>query len=249
MIMNSSHFQARNELIAKVKMLGPFHIFLTLSCAETRWYDVFVSILERRGYDVKFEVDEAGQWDGDEDKITVMGQKLWDFIDSLDESKNDLWTDCIFVVTMHFEERVKCFLENILLGDGEGKVPIEHYSYRVEFQARGMPHIHLVAWIKKEFLESLGIHGKFADYPEGAEKLADLVVNCELPKNDEKFKKTVQEIQKHTHTKSCLKRNNSCRYNIPKLPSKKTILAKPFSNMTEDEKNNVLEQGENTFIC
>ena len=26
----------------------------------------------------------SGQWDGDEDKITVMGQKLWDFIDSLE---------------------------------------------------------------------------------------------------------------------------------------------------------------------
>ena len=27
---------AKNELIAKVKQLGPFHIFFTLSCAEMR---------------------------------------------------------------------------------------------------------------------------------------------------------------------------------------------------------------------
>ena len=224
-------------------MLGPFHIFLTLSCAEKRWYDVFVPILERRGYDVKYEVDESGQWDGDEDKITVEGQKLWDFIESLDESKTELWTDCIFIVTMHFEERVKSFLDNILLGEGKDKVPIEHYSYWVEFQARGLPHIHLVAWIKRDFLESLGIFGNFAEYSEGAEKLADMIVCCDLPKNDEKFKEVVQEVQKHGHTHSCLKRSGSCRYNIPKLPSKRTILAKPFSNMTEDEKSSVLVQG------
>ena len=27
---------ARHELVAKIKQLGPFHVFLTLSCAEMR---------------------------------------------------------------------------------------------------------------------------------------------------------------------------------------------------------------------
>ena len=135
-----------------------------------------------------------------------------------------------------------------MIGEGKDKVPIEHYSYRVEFQARGMPHIHLVAWIKKEFLESLGIFGSFAEYPEGAEKLADMIVCCDLPKNDEKFRNIVQEVQKHGHTDSCLKRSNSCRYNIPKLPSKQTIMARPFSQMSDDEKKLILEHGKNIDV-
>ena len=40
---------ARNELIAKVKQLGPFHLFYTFSCGEMRWSEVFVSLLMRIG--------------------------------------------------------------------------------------------------------------------------------------------------------------------------------------------------------
>ena len=40
---------ARNELIAKVKQLGPFHVFYTFSCGEMRWPVVFISILEQKG--------------------------------------------------------------------------------------------------------------------------------------------------------------------------------------------------------
>ena len=36
----------RNELVAKVKQLGPFHAFFTLSCAEMRWSEVYVSTVQ-----------------------------------------------------------------------------------------------------------------------------------------------------------------------------------------------------------
>ena len=34
---------AKNELIAKVKQLGPFHLFYTFSCGKMRWSEVFLS--------------------------------------------------------------------------------------------------------------------------------------------------------------------------------------------------------------
>ena len=235
-------FQARNELISKVKQLGPFHVFLTLSCGELRWFDVFTTVLNRHGYDVIFEEDENGQWDGDEEKITVEGKQLWDFIDSLDKTKHDILRGFVYIVTMHFEQRVKSFISNILLGKGKDKVPIQYYSYRVEMQARGMPHIHLVAWIEKDFLEEMGIQGDLVDNKEATEALADLLVCCQLP-SDEKFRTVVEEVQTHGHTNSCKKRSDTCRFNFPKFPSKKTIVARPFAKFSQLEKDQIL-QGE-----
>ena len=232
--------QARNELISKVKQLGPFHIFLTLSCGEMRWFDVYVDVLKRHGYDVVFEGGD--NWDGDEDKITVEGKPLWEFVDSVDKTRSQILQDFIYVVTMHFEERVKSFVNNLLLGKGKDKVPIEYYSYRVEMQARGMPHIHLVAWIEKDFLEAMGIHGDFEDYIKESEKLADLLICCKLP-TEEKFRKVVTDVQTHRHTESCQKRGTPCRYSYPKLPSKRTIIARPFSKFSQSEKEDIL-QGE-----
>ena len=211
------------------------------------WFDIFATVLRKHGYDVIFEEDESGEWDGDEDKIKVEGKKLWDFVDSLNQTRHEILTDCTYIVTMHFEERVKSFIENILLGKGDGKVPIEYYSYRVEIQARGMPHIHLVAWIEKAFLENMGIHGDLADYKE-TEALADLLINCRLP-SDDKLRKIVKEVQTHGHSPSCKKKSPICRFNYPKFPSKRTIIAKPFSKLSQSERDSILEgESEEDFL-
>ena len=34
-----------------------------------------------------------------------------------------------------------------------GTGDIKYYTYRVEFQARGMPHIHGVAWFKEHIVD------------------------------------------------------------------------------------------------
>ena len=47
---------ARNELLAKVKQLGPFQYFFTLSCAEMRWPEVLVSILKSNGHRISSEI-------------------------------------------------------------------------------------------------------------------------------------------------------------------------------------------------
>ena len=118
------------------------HIILFFS-GESRWFEIFVSILKRKGYDVVYE-EEDGVWNGLEDCIFVNSSdgpiELWDFVDSMEESKSELLSDFIFLVTRHFDERVKSFLNNILMApkcNNKMEVPIEFYNYRVEFQARG----------------------------------------------------------------------------------------------------------------
>ena len=235
---------ARNELIAKVKYLGPFHGFFTLSCGEMRWFEVFATILGEKGITVEFGED----WNGNDEKIMVDGKALWDYINDLDQSKHELLKDSLITVTRHFENRVREFIKNILLGegldkDGSKRVKIKHYCYRVEFQARGMPHIHGVFWIDKTWLEEFGIKGDLLDQDniQKTQELADKLISCKLPSNDNSFKDVVTQVQTHHHTKSCLKRNNKCRYNIPRLPSRKTLIGSPpppekFSNDEEKEK-------------
>ena len=75
-----------------------------------------------------------------------------------------------------------------------------------------------------------------------AVKLADELISCRLPdKTEEPLFDIVNQSQRHKHTKSCLKYNGHCRYGFPKLPSPKTIVAKPLElthpNMKEAEKD------------
>ena len=74
------------SIIAKVKVLGPFQVFFTLSCAEMRWSEIFVAVLRRMNYSVEFIEDDEKGWDGSDDNIRVNGKKLWDFVDNMAES-------------------------------------------------------------------------------------------------------------------------------------------------------------------
>ena len=73
--------------------------------------------------------------------------------------------------------------------------------------------------------------GDLLDNEVAALQLADDLVSCRLPPPDseeQQLRKIVSEVQKHDHTKSCLKYNGSCRYGFPKLPSPRTLIAKPL---------------------
>ena len=138
----------------------------------------------------------------------------------MSESKHDLSKDYTFLITRLFDTRVKSFITNILMGGGR-KVKFSHWSYGVEFQARGMPHIHGVAWIEEESLKKFGIEKQFLcdENEDNVVKLVDELITCQIPMplpltqcvtdadkeqraHDEKLKKTVLDVQVHHHTKS-----------------------------------------------
>ena len=145
----------------------------------------------------------------------------------MSDSKHELFRDYTLLITRHFDARVKSFLKNILMAGGDDKIPFKYYSYRVEFQARGMPHIHGVAWISPSYLTQNGMNDHLCDIDET--KLITLVeslMSCSLPDDDPNLTDIVGTVQKHHHTKSCLKYNGKCRYGFPKLPSENNHLAK-----------------------
>ena len=122
---------ARNELVAKVKQLGPFQIFWTFSCGEMRWSEVYLSLLKRRGYKVKVPQD----WDGNDNDLLVEGKELWKFVnEDMSDKQHELFDEYTLLIARHFDTRVQSFIKDILLGQGHGKVTFSHFSYRVEFQ-------------------------------------------------------------------------------------------------------------------
>ena len=238
--------KAKNELVAKVKQLGPFQVFFTFSCGEMRWSEVLLSVLKRHGYETVIPDD----WSGLDSELLVEGKPLWEYVNQdMSQSKHELFKDYTTLITRHFEARVKSFVKNILMGNGNDKIPFKWYNYRVEFQARGMPHIHGVAWICPEYLENLGLKGFLCDFSEkDLVELVDKLVTCEIPDKESSLHSIVKEVQMHKHTQSCLKHNGTCRYGFPKLPSRKTILAKPLpKEMDEKIRKKLLDAAKTTI--
>ena len=234
---------ARNELIAKVKQLGSFHLFFTLSCGEMRWIEVYVSVLKEKGHNVQIISDSKGKWTGKDEDVLVDGQPLWEFVDGLGQTRLSLLKGHEVLITRHFDNRVKEFIKCIVMGHGKQNVPIANYNFRVEFQARGMPHIHGVLWICQDWLAKEGVHGPLSENTWFIPKLADLTMSCTLPDDDEELKEIAFTVQRHTHTKSCRKKEKSCRYGFPRLPVSKTILAEPLlETLEDDEKETTLNK-------
>ena len=128
-----------------------------------------------------------------------------------------------------------------------------------------MPHIHGVAWISQTELDKRTIKDGLLCAKKNSEAvvtLADQLISCHLPniedkstkepeskkgalKDDEKHPslgKIVRETQIHRHTPSCLKYNGICRYNFPRLPCTKTVVARPFEEQN-DLKLKYFEEG------
>ena len=171
---------ARNELVAKIKQLGPFHIFYTFSCGEIRWPEIYLTLLREKGYKVEYPED----YDGNDAELIVEGIPLWKYINEvMSQRKHELFDENIFLLTRMFDERVKSFMKEIILANGQNQVKFRYYSYRVEFQARGMPHIHGVAWICEEFLKGLNIEGPLCHKKnhEAVSKLANRIIACQIP--------------------------------------------------------------------
>ena len=99
--------------------------------------------------------------------------------------------------------------------------------YRIEFQVRGLPHLHGVFWLKQtEARKYQDENGEFSDSKVPA--LINKWISCSLDTGNEDVRKLVKEVNVHKHTNSCKKGNNPCRFSFPRLPSNKTLISNPL---------------------
>ena len=114
--------KAKKDLFAMIRQLGPATLFCSFSAAETKW----IHLLKMLG-------------------------KLVDTIDYTNEQlKNMTWEEkCRLIQSdpvtcaRQFDYQVQTFIRDFLLSDCAPLGQVEDWFYRVEFQQRGSPHIHI----------------------------------------------------------------------------------------------------------
>lgn len=106
-----------------------------------------------------------------------------------------------------------------------------------------MPHIHGVLWIDKTYLQKYLVPGKKLEYADNIVELIDLITTCKIPDDDENLAQIVTEVQRHRHSKSCKKYNNTCRFSYPRLPSPVTLIARPpSSDVSEETRTKIIDK-------
>uniref|UniRef100_A0A3B5QQ24 ATP-dependent DNA helicase n=1 Tax=Xiphophorus maculatus TaxID=8083 RepID=A0A3B5QQ24_XIPMA len=188
------------DLHAMVRQLGKPTFFCTFSAAEMRWPEVIEAIKGQHGEQVDFsELD-------------------WN-------AKCDILRSNPVTVMRMFEKRVDALFRDLILSPAQPLGAVDDYFYRVEFQARGSPHIHAVIWIKDApEMEDPSCCGEVI-------KFIDRHISCQLPDEtrDPELHKIVTEVQMHSkkHSKSCKKGNVECRFGFPKLAMDRTRITVP----------------------
>ena len=112
------------EVVAMVKQLGIPTWFMTLSCADLRWPELFQIIARTQGLNLTDEQLEALSYN---ERCSMLNLNP-------------------VIVAKHFQFRVETFFTEILLTKANPIGKIVHYVLRVKFQMRGSLHLHALIW-------------------------------------------------------------------------------------------------------
>ena len=106
-----------------VKQLGIPTWFMTLSCADLKWTELFQIVARMQGRDITEEEVEALSY-------VERCQML---------NANPVVTASIF-------NRLKTFFSEVLLSQSNPIDKITYYTLHTEFQMRGSPYLHALIW-------------------------------------------------------------------------------------------------------
>ena len=192
--------KAKKDLFAMIRQLGPATLFCSFSSAETQW----THLLRILGH----LVDQKEYSDGEIDNLN------WD------EKCRLIQMDPV-TCARHFDYQISQFIGQFLLGGAEPLGKLSDWFYRVEYQQRGSPHIHMLIW-----LENSPTFGEDSD--EEVTSFIDKIITCKKPGSDADLLKLVnRQIHRHSHT--CRKKlRNECRFNYPQPPMKETAILYPL---------------------
>ncbi|KAI8423307.1 hypothetical protein MSG28_014329 [Choristoneura fumiferana] len=186
---------ACSNLIAMVKNLGPPTWFLTLSCNDLNWDDMLKALLI-----------SAGRPNESPSNLSF-------------SDRQKLVEDHPVTLSRQFMIRVNAFMrflknDHHVLG---GK--LVDFWWRIEFQNRGSPHLHMLCWIE---------NAPHFDTPEGR-SLINETISCSLNNDDDELNEIVKRVQIHNHSSTCYKKRNDlhCRFNFPRPVSDQMTLLGP----------------------
>ena len=207
---------------------------------------MIVRALREEGFEVAFNVDgyrdEGDALEEDEEgeenskvevKIKSKQDGRWILLEEFlaseaDKSRHEFVRENVMSLTRMFNQRVKAFLREIVLAK-DSPMPVYRYSYKVEFQNRGAPHVHGVLWLNLGKLEKQekfrGAKAAFIKLRKGTPlSPADREVVCRMVDEFTTVSlcpaevgadvvKKVKDVNTHHHTKKACKKDNrpGCR--------------------------------------
>ena len=194
--------KAKKDLFAMIRQLGPATLFCSFSSAETKWNHL----------------------------LKILG-KLVDHKDYTDAELDNLdWNDkCRLIQSdpvtcaRHFDFQFNTFLRQFLMTSTAPLGKIKDWFYRVEYQQRGSPHIHMLIW-----LEDAPVFGVTDD--KDIISFIDQIITCQKPDDDPELVDLVnRQMHKHSHT--CRKKSKrACRFNYPQPPMRSTMILHPLED-------------------
>ena len=236
-IKNSPKFwrDKKGEVLATMDNYGPFHWFFTLSCADKRWRACIAAIC--RNFPEVEDVIYINQ--GKEESVIKIKIKdkdnemlLDDFVATIDQSLHEVLRTNVLTVTRYFDHKVKSFIKNIVMGNGN-EMGVILFTYRIEFQKRGHPHAHGCLWVDINKMDTKfpGLKSAFNSLRHGhalkqcdnvedsrlqeVQALVDWIdffVTCSL--NHARVGRLAStiagEVQWHGHTRRCHKKSDNC---------------------------------------
>ncbi|XP_071963825.1 uncharacterized protein [Antedon mediterranea] len=189
----------QKDIIAMVRQIGKPTFFLSFSSADFRWKEIMTTLLNQSGDQRNIEELEWA------DKCNL------------------LKSNPVTVARM-FDKRFHTFLKNVILSEAQPIGKVVDYFYRIEFQMRGSPHVHMLVWV-----ENAPIFG--TDKDNEVINFVDKYISCAVPCEtvDRELNEIVKSVQIHSkrHSKSCKKKGTNCRFNFPRQPSGNTFVMRP----------------------
>ncbi|XP_071953317.1 uncharacterized protein [Antedon mediterranea] len=189
----------QKDIIAMVRQIGKPTFFLSFSSADFRWKEIMTTLLSQSGDQRNIEELEWA------DKCNL------------------LKSNPVTVARM-FDKRFHTFLKNVILSEAQPIGKVVDYFYRIEFQMRGSPHVHMLVWV-----ENAPIFG--TDKDNEVINFVDKYISCAVPCEtvDRELNEIVKSVQIHSkrHSKSCKKKGTNCRFNFPRQPSGNTFVMRP----------------------
>ena len=198
--------QLKKSVFAMMRQLGTPTWFFTFSAADLHWYDLIAALAKTVDGKTITE-DEAKQLSYDD--------------------KNRLIAADPVTCARYYRNRMDAFRTQMLENCPEAMGGLVDFFLRDEFQQRGSPHSHGLAWV-----DNAPIYG--VDSDEDVIAFIDKHVSAQkdgLPHN-------MVFMQEHRHTKYCQKCNKlECRFSFPRPPLPRTMILKPFheNEMTEHQ--------------
>ena len=201
--------KAKKDLFAMIRQLGTASLFCSFSSAETQWTHL-LKILGNLVDNKEYTNEEINNFNWEERCRLIQSDPV--------------------TCSRHFDYQVGQFVTKFLTSNLQPLGKISDWFYRVEYQQRGSPHIHMLIWLENapQFQ---------SDTDADVTAFIDKLITCEKPSNNPELLGLVnRQVHRHSHT--CRKnRQTNCRFNYPQPPIRMTRILYLDEEMSTNEVN------------